>query len=107
DLLGGDVMGEGGSGDLRQVGDAEDLAVFGDLLHFLSDDIGRFAADIGVHFVKNQHRHLVLSGEDGFESADHPSRVGGGGDGAQRAGRFTGIRRELEFDGVEAGGGDA
>ena len=42
--------------DLRQVGDAQDLAVGGDLRQPSADDFGYAAPDSGVHFVEDQRR---------------------------------------------------
>ena len=45
------VVGVGVGGDLGEVGDAEDLAVLGDLVDFAADDFGYRAAYSGVDFV--------------------------------------------------------
>ncbi len=46
------LIGEGG--DLRQVGDAEDLLAAGESLEFLADGFGGAAADADVDFVEDQ-----------------------------------------------------
>lgn len=102
DLLGDDEVAGGGRGDGGEVGDAKNLMLPGDAAHFVADGDGGFAADIGINFVENQDRDLVLGGEDGFEGEHHAGHLSGGRDGAQGTRRFAGIGGELKFDRVEA-----
>ncbi len=67
DVLADEVMGVGVGGDGGEVGDAEELMIAGDVPHFLSDDVGGFAADVGIDFIEDEHRDFILGGEDGLE----------------------------------------
>ncbi len=100
DLFGGQKMRASRSGDLRQVGNAEDLPLLSDLAHFLRDGIGRFSTHIGIHLVEHQDRNPVFRSEHSFESEHDASQFTGGGDRAERARRLAGIRGKLEFDSV-------
>ncbi len=59
-------MGGGGRGDLREVGDAQDLMGAGDLLHLIADGVRGLAADVGVHFIEDEDGDAVFGGEDGL-----------------------------------------
>ena len=102
--FGDEEMGGGEGGDRSEVSDTEDLAIFSDAEHFLADDRGRGAADIGIDFVENEDGDLVLSGENGFEGEHDTGDFAGRRDGAEGARWFTWVWREEELDGVETGG---
>lgn len=101
DVMRGSVRGDGG-----QVRDAEDLPLFGDLLHLFADGIGGLAADVGIDFVKNEHWDFVHLGKNRLESQHDAGHFAGTRDGAQRAGGFADVRSKLEFNRVEAGAGE-
>jgi hypothetical protein len=96
-------MGGGAGGDGGQVRDTQDLALLADLAHLFTHGVGGFAADVRVHFIKDEDRHFVLDGEDGFEGQHHAGHFAGRSDGAQRFGRLARVGRELEIDRVEPG----
>ena len=77
----------------------------GDVPHFFADHRRRFAADVGVNFIKHQHRDLVLLRQHRFEREHDARHFARGSDGAQGPGRFAGIRGELEINFIQAGNG--
>jgi len=64
--------------------------------------VGRFASDIGIYFIEDEHRHLVLRGQHGFQRQHDPRKLSGGGNGSQWPRRFARIRGELELDSIQA-----
>ncbi len=52
--------------NMGKVGYARILLLSGYFAQFAPDGACRFAADVGVDFVKNQSRHLVVSGDNIF-----------------------------------------
>jgi hypothetical protein len=68
-LLGHDVMRVRRRGHLRQMRDAQHLPLRGNLLHLFADRIGRLAADVRVHLVKNQNGNFVLGASTVFSAS--------------------------------------
>ncbi len=58
-ILGDSEMMVPESGNLRQMGDADDLMMFGEIQKFFSDNLRHPSADAGVHFIKNDGFHSV------------------------------------------------
>ena len=69
DVFADDKLDSSARGDLRQVGDGEDLSLVCDGAHFLANGVGDFAADICVDLVEYEQRDGVLRGEGGFYAA--------------------------------------
>ena len=105
DFLFDHVMCSGGGGDRCEVGDAEDLTLLRDLTHLFAHHRCSFAADIGVDFVKDQHRNLILRCQNRLQRQHHAGHFAGRGDGSERTRWFSGIWSELKFHDVEAAAG--
>ena len=95
-------------GDLREVGDDDDLGVPGELLEALADGEGGPAADPGVDLVEDEDGRgaaVAAGGGEGDLEGEHDAgelAAGGGlGDGARRG---AGVRGEQDRDGVAAVG---
>ena len=88
-------------GDLREVGDGEDLALLGDGAHFCADGVSDFAADVGVNLVEHEQRDGVLRGERGFHGEHDARNFAARCDGLERLGGLAGIWREYEFDALQ------
>ena len=86
------VVGHGG--DLRQMGDAEYLAIPCDIRHFLRDYLGCAPGNAGVDFVKYHRRNLALPGGKGFDRQHDAGKLAAG----------SGLRQRLE--GLSPVGGD-
>ena len=99
------VVGGGGYGG--EVSDAKDLPTVAKAAHFFADGVGGFAADVGVHFVKDKKGDVVLVREDGFEGEHDAGDFSGGGDFFERMKGFAGIRSKEKFDALGAGGAQA
>ena len=106
------AVGEGG--DLREVGDAEDLVEGGEGAEFFADDGAHAAADVGVDFVEDEYGDAIAAadaagvtalGEDGFEGEHYAGEFATGGDAAEWAGGLAGVGGDEEFGGFKAGGG--
>lgn len=67
DLLVDVVVGVGEGGDLRQVGDDDDLVVGGEHPQLFADDLPAAPADTGVDFVEDERGRGVCPGENGFQ----------------------------------------
>ena len=98
------VVGGGGYGS--EVSDAKDLATVSEAAHFLADGVGGFAADIGVHFVKNKEGDVVLGCENGFEGEHDAGDFSGRGDFFEGMERLAGVGSKKEFDAFSAGGAE-
>ena len=83
--------------------DAEDLSVLPEPAHLAADGIGRFAADVGVHLIEDEHGNVVLGGEHGFQCQHDAGDFAGRSDGAERTGRLAGVGSELELDLIKTG----
>ena len=81
DFLRDKIMGRGVSGNGCQVRDAEDLMFSSDVPHLEANGIGGFAADVGVHFIEDEHGDFVHVGEDGLEREHDAGEFAGGSDG--------------------------
>ena len=66
-FFGDDVVRRGAGGDRREMRDTNDLSVLPEPAHLVADGIGRFAADVGVHLIEDEHGNVVLGGEHGFQ----------------------------------------
>lgn len=106
ELFVSEEMGMSSGGDGSEVGDAEDLALEGNLAHFFANGMGSFAADIGVDLIEDQDEDIILSGENGFEGEHDAGEFAGGRDGAEGFGRFAWVGAEEEFGGIESGRGN-
>src|SRR5688572_11228342 len=105
-LLRNDIVSAGLRGDLRQMRDAQHLTRLCDLAHLFADGSSRFAPDIRIDLVKDQHRNLVHRCENGLEGKHYASEFARRSDCAERTRRLAGIWSELKFYVVEAGGGE-
>lgn len=105
DVLADEVMGVGVGGDGGEVGDAEELMIAGDVPHLLTDDMGGFAADVGIDFIEDEHGDFILGGEDCLEGEHDAGEFAAGRDGTEGTRGFAGVGREEEFALVETGGG--
>ena len=99
------VVGGGGYGG--EVSDAKDLTAVAEAAHFFADGMGGFAADVGVHFVKDKKGDVVLVREDGFEGEHDAGDFSGGGDFFERMEGFAGIGTKEKFNALGAGGAQA
>jgi hypothetical protein len=92
-----EVMGRREGCHLRHVRDRDDLVAGSQFAHFPSDCCGDFAADIGIDFVEDEQRDIVLRSEGAFDGEHDAAHFSGGSDDAQGFGRLAGIRGEHEF----------
>ena len=90
------------TGNLRQVGDAEDLAPRRDRPQPLADGAGRAAADADVDLVEDQRRHAVGLRERRLEREHHPRELAARGHPRQRARLDAGVGREQELRPLDA-----
>lgn len=97
----------GGGGYRGEVSDAKDLPAVAEAAHFFADGVGGFAADVGVHFVKDKKEDMVLVREDGFEGEHDAGDFSGGGDFFERMEGFAGIGPKEKFNALGAGGTQA
>src|SRR5215471_16165944 len=72
DLLLDEEVHIAAAGDLRQVGDAEDLTGFRQGLQLTADDLGHPAANASIDLVKDQSGDLRYHGQDPFECQHDP-----------------------------------
>jgi len=96
------IMSVGRSRHLWQMRDAKDLPLIGNLPHFLADRVGGLDPEVCIHLVKDQHRNLILDGQNGFEGEHHAGEFTGGSDGTERPGWFARVGSELKLDLVQA-----
>lgn len=54
-------------GDLREVGNAEDLSGLSERCQFFADDASDFAADVGVDFIEYEDGNEIVGGKNRFE----------------------------------------
>lgn len=90
-------------GDGGQVRDAEDLVRLSDALEATAHGVGCFASDVRVHLVEQEDGNGVLACEDGLEGEHDACELAAGGDGAEWAGRLTGVGGEEELTMIRAG----
>ena len=57
--------------NLGKVSDTDDLTFCSDKAEFFTDGFPHFTADVGVDFVKNQHRYLIVRREHYFDRQHH------------------------------------
>ena len=96
----------GAGGDLRQVGDGDDLAAGAELLHEAADGLGDGAADAGVDLVEDQRRRrcagaLALGADDGDGEGDS-RQLAARGDLGERPRRRAGVAGDQELDRFDA-----
>ncbi len=91
-------------GDLRQVGDADDLVAAGDFLQLDADNAASSTADVGVDFVEDKDGNGVVFGEYGFDGEHDTCDFTTGGDLRERAYVFAGVGSEAKDDVVSAVG---
>lgn len=82
---------------LRQMRDAEHLMRRGQRPHPAPNLHRNLPANIGVNFVKDQERNTVPCGKNGLECKHDTRNFPAGGNGTQRLGRLTRIRRKFKF----------
>ena len=105
------LIGEGG--DLRQVGDAEDLLRAAEGFELVADGFGGAASDADVDFVEDEGaRGGFLSWyleEDffngHFKSEEDAGELAAGGDFDERLERLAGVGGDAVLDFIPAGGG--
>src|SRR6185369_5167333 len=102
----GDVLLEpevdvGERGDLRQVGDAEDLAAGAERPQPLADDAGGVAADAGVDLVEDQGAGRAGAAEVA-ERQHHPRELAARGGVADRRRLDPRVRRQPQLDRLAA-----
>ena len=78
-------------GDLREVGDAEHLMALGNARHFLANHAADLAANVGIHLVEHQHRHVVEVGQHRLEREHDARKFAAGGDTVERQGRLADV----------------
>ncbi len=66
--------------NLRQMRDADNLMRVTDLLEFFPDDFRDFAADAGVNFVEDHHRHAIRRAKQRFQRKHHARNFAAGCD---------------------------
>ena len=90
-------------GDLRKVGDAEDLAVFPELPEFLADDRGGLPSDVCVDLIEDQCRRIVLFCERDLDRKEEAGEFSAAGVLFDKAGVLSGVGLQPELHGVIAG----
>src|SRR5689334_4709659 len=95
-----------GRSNLRQMRDAEHLAVFRNLPHFFADGIRGFATNVGIDFIEDKDGNLIFGGEDGFDGQHDSRQLTGGSDRAEGSWWLAGVRGKLEIGSVEAVAGE-
>ncbi len=87
----------GTSGDLRQVGDTQNLGPTGYLAQFLADGGGGFAADAGVDLIEDQGRNPIGLGSRPFQRQHQTRQLAARGDPRQGLGSLSRIGGEVEL----------
>ena len=83
------------SGNLRQVGDTENLVIFCQASHLAGDLPGRLTADAGVDFIENKAVHFVLVCKNSLEGEHDPGEFSSARDLFKRTQRLTGIHGNM------------
>src|SRR5574344_1220603 len=91
---------------LMQMRDREHLMLPAYAAERFADVVADFAAYPGVHFVEHEERDFVEIREHRFECEKHAREFTAGDGEPERLFAFAGVRRDVEFDGVFAGGGE-
>lgn len=89
-----------GGGHLGQMGDAQHLVGCGEFAQPLPDGHSGFPTHVGIDFVKNQNRDLVLFREHRLQRQHHTGHLPTGGNRPEWAGGFARVGGKLEFDRV-------
>src|SRR5687767_9874457 len=92
-------------GDLRTVGDDEQLRAFGQPVQPLADRAGDGAADAAIDFVEDHRRGGAAFGKRDLEREDETRKLAAAGDPGQWRERRARIGRYFELDPVPAGAG--
>ena len=90
------IVTGGQSRDLREMGDADNLMAAAQFRHFASHGRSNLAAYVGIDFIKNEERNVVLPGEGAFHGQHHAAHFPTTRNDAQRLGRFAWIGGEHE-----------
>ncbi len=90
-------------GQLRQVGDDEDLVGAPQVPELFANRPADTAADALVDLVEDEGGHLVGAGEHVFEGQHQAGGLAAGGDPDERFQTLPGVGSDQEFDLVEAG----
>src|SRR5438876_274808 len=85
-------------GDLRQVGDAEHLALLAEASQRPADRLGDAAADAGIDLVENQRADRRSLRRDHLDRQADARELASGGDPRERAQRQARVRGDLELD---------
>src|SRR5881628_688195 len=93
-------------GDRRQVRHTEDLTPLGGFGELLGDDRRDAPADARVYLVEDHRRHAVGARKDGFEGEHRPRELAARRHPGERTHVLVRVRREAEFDPVEAARAD-
>ena len=83
--------------NLRQVGDAEDLAAQGNRLKFFSDHLGNGPADAYIHLVKDQRGHAVPVRYPCLDGQHDTGKLSAGSNPSQGAYALADVRLELKL----------
>ena len=94
-LFGDEIMAVLHGCDLGQVGDAEDLMIFGQPSHAAGDLPGGLSAYTSVDLIKNKGVNIILAGEDCLERKHDPGELASAGDLLERPQRFSGIHGDM------------
>ena len=97
-----DEVGVGEGGDLREVRDAEDLAMACDVGDGVADLLGDGAAHAGVDLVEDVEARGAVLGEDALQGEKGARELAARGDAAQGPGRGAGVGGDEELDPVDA-----
>ena len=102
--LGDPEMGIGVGGDLRQVGDAQDLVAPGERPQASADRVGAATADPRIDLVEDEDGRGVRLGDDPLDGQGDARQLAAGRDARERPGRLAGVRGEAIDDLVGADG---
>jgi len=91
DFLADGQVAVGIAGDLRQVGDAQDLVVRCQSAELVADDRTKPAADVGVDLVEHQHADAVAGSQDALEGQHDARQLAAAGDLSERLGELAGV----------------
>ena len=94
-------------GDLREVRDAEHLAMARDVGDGAADDLGDRAADAGVDLVEDVEAGRALLGEHALQREQRARELAAARDLAERARVLALVRRDEELDAIDAARGEA
>ena len=90
-------MAVGHGGNLRQVGNADNLMAPGDYTKLFRNHLGRPAADPGINFIKNQGGNIICLGQHRFHRQHDARQLTAGGNHAERSDRLSRIGGDHKF----------